>query len=115
MRWTIGFLALWAAPALATPTPVRPQPAPIVQPAPATFELAALHKGNSPAELRAAESDPVVARGWERGFTPEKFKYTPPLVSLGGHNGGPVLAAGALGARRKGVPKLAHVAFTWDF
>lgn len=118
MRWTIcGLLvfALWSVPVPATPTLAKPLPTPAVAPVPAAFELATLRKPGLAADQRDTRADPLLDPEWEHGFKPQRFKYTPLLVSMGGRNGGPMLAAGALGARRKGVPKLAHVAFSWEF
>lgn len=41
--------------------------------------------------------------------------FRAPSIEMNVGEKGPVLAAGAFGSKRKGVPKLAHVVFDWDF
>lgn len=50
-----------------------------------------------------------------RGAQLSRRDYTPPAVAFEVAANGPVLRAGALGSRQRGMPKLAHVAVDWTF
>lgn len=82
-----------------------------VQPLPADFDLTRLSSENSVDAEVALPSDPRVPRGVDPRFK----AWTPPSYELALGEGGPVLAVGAMGTRRKGMPKLAHVGIDWDF
>lgn len=50
-----------------------------------------------------------------RGMDLHTSDWVPPAIEFTLAENGPVFAAGAMGSRRKGVPKLAHVAIDWNF
>ncbi len=50
-----------------------------------------------------------------RGMETRDMVWNPPSFEMAIIDGGPVLAVGAMGTKRKGMPKLAHVGIDWNF
>ena len=100
--------ALCASPALAGQ---RAKAKPQVAPMPHDFDLASLPRSGEMAREDACPPEPALPR------LTDTRDFTPPAVqlSLSDERGGPVLALGALGAKHKDAPRLAHVALFMDF
>ena len=100
--------AVCASPAVAGE---RAKAKPPVSPLAHDFDLAKVPRSGAMAIEDACPPDPVMPRLIDmRDFTPPAVQ-----LSLSDEGDGPVLALGALGAKHKDAPRLAHVALFMDF
>ena len=99
--------ALCATPAVAKKGATSAQRT--VAPMPDNFDLATIPAPGTVAREDACPEDPVLPRNMnQRAFDPPAMKME--LVDAG-----PILSVGAMGARFKDAPRLAHVAIGMDF
>ena len=81
-------------------------------PIPAEFDLSRVDDaGRWQDDGMPEHPDPDAPRGMET----RDIVWDPPSFEMAITDGGPVLAVGALGTKRKGMPKLAHVGIDWNF
>ena len=100
--------AVCASPALAGDRAKAKRP---VTPLAHDFDLADMPLSGAMAREDACPPDPVMPRLIDtRDFTPPALR-----LALSDERTGPVLALGALGAKHKDAPRLAHVAVFMDF
>lgn len=97
--------------ALGVPVPAAAPARPLAE---LPFDLAAATLARPPAE-RAAPPPERLAVPRHDPATLTGPGWTPPSKAWGDPARGPVLQVGALGARDKRVPDLAHIALDWDF
>ena len=101
--------AACAAPAVAAEK--RGENQRIISPLPHDFDLAKATGERRGTPLAAERAMAVLPQQPAEGF-PE---FTPPAMSVELAEDGPVLAIGAMGAKFKDAPRLAHVAIGMDF
>ena len=82
-----------------------------VAPLPHNFDLAQATDARRGTPLAAERAMAIMPRQPAEGF-PE---FTPPAMAVKLAEDGPVLAIGAMGAKFKDAPRLAHVAIGMDF
>ena len=89
------------------------RPVPLdTHPIPDEFDLSRVSDGaNWDGDEAPTKLDPDAPRGMET----RDIVWNPPSFEMAIVDGGPVLAVGAMGTKRKGTPKLAHVAIDWTF
>ena len=81
-------------------------------PIPAEFDLSRIDDATPwREEGDSAKLGPDAPRGMET----RDIVWNPPSFEVAIVEGGPVLAVGAMGTKRKGMPKLAHVGIGWIF
>ena len=101
--------AACAAPALAGGKVSQSQRS--VAPLPHDFDLAKATEARRGTPLAAERALAIMPQQPAEGF-PE---FTPPAIAVQLAEDGPVFAIGAMGARFKDAPRLAHVAIGMDF
>ncbi len=97
--------------ALAVPVPATTAPPPLTD---LPFDLAAATLTQRNADRAALPNERFDVPRHDPAKL-DSSAWTPPSKSWGNAASGPVLQVGALGAKDKRVPDLAHIALDWDF